>query len=145
MSGLSVDYRYFGNREDELEKLCAVLTKLHEDGVRASDVVILGLRKFDASVAAEIELSDLSWQVVDGRSDHPGDDRVLYFTIHAFKGLESPVVVLTGISDIVSLEGRSLMYVGMSRAKSHLAIVLNNKATPHVQARVAQKLSEGWK
>lgn len=145
VSGLSVDYRYFGNREDELEKLCAVLTKLHEDGVRASDVVILGLRKFDASVAAEIELSDLSWQVVDGRSDHPGDDRVLYFTIHAFKGLESPVVVLTGISDIVSLEGRSLMYVGMSRAKSHLAIVLNNKATPHVQARVAQKLSEGWK
>ena len=103
------------------------------------------MRKFDASVAAEIELSDLSWQVVDGRSDHPGDDRVLYFTIHAFKGLESPVVVLTGISDIVSLEGRSLMYVGMSRAKSHLAIVLNNKATPHVQARVAQKLSEGWK
>lgn len=144
VSGLSVDYRYFDDRGDERDKLLAVLIKLHDDGVHASDIVILGLRKYDVSVASEIELSNTSWQIFDGRNDDPGEDRILYFTIHAFKGLESPVIVLTGISDVVSLEGRSLLYVGMSRAKSHLAVILNNRATPHVQARIARRLSEGW-
>jgi superfamily I DNA/RNA helicase len=144
VSGLSVDYRYFDGKTDEKEKLEAVLGKLHDDGVRGSDIVVLGLRTFDASAAATIELTGVSWQIVDGRNDDPGDDRILYFTIHAFKGLESPVVVITGINDIASIEGRSLLYVGMSRAKSHLAVILNRKTNADVQERVRQKLRVGW-
>ena len=144
VSGLSVDYRYFDTKKNEREKLEAVLVKLNQDGVPGSDIVVLGMRRFDASAAAEVELNCVSWRVVDGRNDDPGDDRIPYYTIHAFKGLESPVVVITGITDIASTGGRSLLYVGMSRAKSHLAVILSRKTSSDVQERIRQKLSAGW-
>jgi len=45
-------------------------------------------------------------------------------TIHRFKGLESPVVVLAEIDSRVAVEElASLLYVGASRARSHLVVV----------------------
>jgi superfamily I DNA/RNA helicase len=45
-------------------------------------------------------------------------------TIHRYKGLESPVVVLAEIDERVAEEElRSLLYVGATRARSHLVVV----------------------
>jgi superfamily I DNA/RNA helicase len=44
-------------------------------------------------------------------------------TIHSFKGLESPVVILTEMVEPDINRLRQLSYVGCSRAKSHLVVV----------------------
>ena len=50
-------------------------------------------------------------------------NRVGFCTIHAFKGLEAPAVVVTDITSLVD-EQRSLLYVAMSRARIRLVLLM---------------------
>ena len=49
--------------------------------------------------------------------------KVLLETVRRFKGLERPVIVLTGIDDLPATEETALLYCGLSRARVHLVIV----------------------
>jgi hypothetical protein len=49
-------------------------------------------------------------------------------TIHAFKGLESPVVILTEMFGVDGNLLRQLEYVGYSRAKSHLILIRRDES-----------------
>jgi hypothetical protein len=46
-----------------------------------------------------------------------------YGTVSAFKGLESPAVILTDIEEVDSLRAQRLFYVGVSRATDHLRVL----------------------
>ncbi len=54
-------------------------------------------------------------------------------TVRRFKGLEADLVFLWGVDRIPSSEVRELLYVGTSRAKSHLTIVGTREACERVQ------------
>ncbi len=61
-----------------------------------------------------------------GFTDDPDDPRprVRFESVRAYKGLEAPVVVLCEIGDITDAEERRrALYVGASRARSHLVVV----------------------
>lgn len=49
--------------------------------------------------------------------------KVLLDSIRRFKGLERPVVVLTGIDELSADEETALLYVGLSRARVHLVVI----------------------
>lgn len=49
--------------------------------------------------------------------------KVLLETIHSFKGLERRVVILTDIDQISARNREELLYVGITRARTHLAVV----------------------
>ena len=54
-------------------------------------------------------------------------------TIHRYKGLESPVVVLAEIDGRVPEEElASLLYVGATRARSHLVVVASEGLRPRL-------------
>jgi hypothetical protein len=56
-------------------------------------------------------------------------------TVHRFKGLESPVVVLAEIDERISPEDvASLLYVGATRARSHLVVVASEPLAERVRA-----------
>jgi superfamily I DNA/RNA helicase len=56
-------------------------------------------------------------------------------TIHRYKGLESPVVVLAEIDLRVRPEDLpSLLYVGATRARSHLVVVAGESMTAQLGA-----------
>ncbi|MDZ7301724.1 MAG: ATP-binding domain-containing protein [candidate division KSB1 bacterium] len=69
---------------------------------------------------------------------------ISFATIQAFKGMESPVVVLCDVDRIEGREPQSLLYVGMSRARSLLIVLLHEQTKPFVRQAVARKLEEGW-
>lgn len=46
-------------------------------------------------------------------------------SVHAFKGLEAPVIVLTDVDSLDSARSISVLYVGMSRAKVRLYLLLD--------------------
>ncbi|MDE0074842.1 MAG: ATP-binding domain-containing protein [Gammaproteobacteria bacterium] len=119
---LPVDYRYWRNRKHQVSRLREVLEALARDGVPLVDIVVLSPRKFENSVASE-----LGQRITP--VDHLGKkrDRIAFSTIHAFKGLESPVTVVCDVEEIEGDRNRSLLYVGMSRARSYLIVLLHER------------------
>jgi ATP-dependent exoDNAse (exonuclease V) beta subunit len=47
---------------------------------------------------------------------------VIVSTIHAFKGLERPVVIVSELEGIDPVEQQELLYVAFSRARQHLIV-----------------------
>ncbi len=52
-----------------------------------------------------------------------GMNEVYYTTIHSFKGLESPIIILTEVEPTLQHAVAELMYVACSRARHHLIII----------------------
>jgi hypothetical protein len=58
-------------------------------------------------------------------------------TIHRYKGLEAPVVVLCELdSRVGEADLRPLLYVGATRARSHLVVVCSEELGQHIGSRV---------
>ena len=57
-------------------------------------------------------------QVQDGQT-------IPFASIHAFKGLEAPAVIITDIDSLNDERSRALLYVGMSRARIRLFMLMH--------------------
>jgi hypothetical protein len=116
----------FYNDDKEQEALArAALDELLGDGFKPRDIVLLSP---DRREALGRRLSVVpSWK---GRLKeyHHGIDVAGYCTIHAFKGLEAPVVVLTDIKDLDDTKRMDLFYVGMSRALHRLVLLCHESS-----------------
>ena len=77
--------------------------------------------------------------VQSGASADPNAVRVC--SVQAFKGLEASCVVLVGLTEIDSPASRRLLYVGGSRAKSVLKILLPQSAAQSFQANLPRILA----
>ncbi len=124
--GLEVEQR----REATLKGTQHALDELvNKQKIRPRDIIVLTVRaqdKSDLKDGQPLGNLTLTW-------GPPSHNQVEVSTVHAFKGLERSVVVLT---EFDSLRGgdkeRSdfLMYIGMSRAKHHLVLVGEEMPTP---------------
>jgi Nuclease-related domain/UvrD-like helicase C-terminal domain/AAA domain len=107
----------------ELETLNRVIRKLvKEERVSNRDIVILTPTVESKSIlksGLDVGGLKLSWE--------PGikkDGVISCSTIHSYKGLERPVVIVAEMSNLPSEKARALQYIAYSRANSHL-IILN--------------------
>jgi ATP-dependent exoDNAse (exonuclease V) beta subunit len=66
----------------------------------------------------------------------PESGEVFTTTIHQFKGLESPVVVLAEIMSSSAQDLEPLLYVGCSRARNHLAILASAELPEGIRDRL---------
>lgn len=129
--GSPVEIVAVSGEEEEREAVRVVLHRLiHEQGIRAERIVILGRHRFEhSSFAHQPRLGNC--QIIDNLE--PGaPHQVRYATIYRFKGLEADVVLLIGAdaaalaadaADPATESERALLYVGLSRAR-FLAVVL---------------------
>lgn len=110
------------DKSSERRELQRVLHRLvNEEGIPPEDIIILT-------------------PASDRRSQWQNDDQLGNFiltrnlntempmaaricTIHSFKGLESPVVILTELHALRKEIARELMYVGLSRARHHAIVI----------------------
>ncbi|MBY0552605.1 MAG: NERD domain-containing protein [Candidatus Obscuribacterales bacterium] len=127
-AGRQVEKHVYDAKADWEAKLNKVMNRLIVDEqIRPSDVVVLTPRRLDRSRLFTLNLEKVkltkSTEPVRGQS-------IACSTIHGFKGLESDVVVITELEDDLLKWKRedlsSLLYTGMSRARSHL-IILSSK------------------
>lgn len=144
--GPPVDYRYYDSPQGQTQVLTNVLAQLLVDGVHPSDVIVLSRLTFVRSAAAAVDGGD-RFKLVEvggpalGRTRTPA---IRFSTIQAFKGLESPVVVLVDVDGAEGDEAQSLLYVGMSRARSQLTVLVSTACRPTIAACFQKKLTEGW-
>jgi Nuclease-related domain/UvrD-like helicase C-terminal domain/AAA domain len=115
-----VEIQVAGDQEERTAVENAVRELLTQENVPIASIVILTPKAQARSKWREGEKlagHPLSWS-----GPCPGG-AIACATIHAFKGLESPVVIMTEMAEPDTHRLRQLSYVGCSRASSHLIIV----------------------
>ncbi len=129
--GQPVEIVVVADEDEEHETVRKFLHRLiHEQGIRAERIVILGRHRFEhSSFASRPRLGN--YQIIDNLE--PGaPHQVRYATIYRFKGLEADVALLTGTDEATLTADdagpfagreRALLYVGLSRARL-LAVVI---------------------
>jgi UvrD-like helicase C-terminal domain/AAA domain len=116
--GRPVDILSYRDEDDQARLLALVLKNLEQEQVPLSDIVVL--------TPARAAKSALRRRArVDGYelSAEPEPGKVLACTIHGFKGLERPVVILAEIGERRREDLARYLYVGGSRARSHLIVL----------------------
>jgi hypothetical protein len=115
-----VEIQVAGDQEERTAVEHAVRKLLTQENVPTASIVILTPKAQARSKWREGEKlagHPLSW------SSPCPSGAIACATIHSFKGLESPVIILTEMAEPDTNRLRQLSYVGCSRAKSHLITV----------------------
>lgn len=120
----------YDDLDEEVTLLEGVLADFEKRGIACDDIVILSARAKDACA---LHLS-AAWaqRLTPIEESEPG--KIRFTTIHKFKGLEAPVVVLTDL-DAKRVKGdRGLLYVGMTRALDRLVMLMDAEAVELLRA-----------
>lgn len=117
----------YSNNDDQYEKLYIELEKLVKyEKYSGSDIVILSPKSDVKSMANKLTgKENLTVKPIYALTSK---NQIAFSSIHSFKGLESPVIVLTDIEDIKSEQAKSLFYTAITRAIEKLIILVNDDA-----------------
>lgn len=147
IDGAPVDYVNYDDSDSQRRALERVLSQLaSEADIEPAEVVILSRYRLEQSAAASLtNTTGFCIRPVDAPA--PANLRkptFLFATAHAFKGMESKIVVMCDVDRIESEEDRSLLYVAMSRARSLLTVLLHTRTKTAVREAFRRKISEQW-
>lgn len=121
-NGEPVEYIQYSSKKEAGEKLMAVLKELKCKGIKNSTILILSPYVRDKSV---VGIVDPDKYLIGDYGDSVDAFFASFSTIHAYKGLESQIVILVDIDDY---RKTNLLYIGISRARSKLIVVESNEA-----------------
>lgn len=142
--GLPVEYRYVKSGVHLIDSLSDVLTGLLNERVSVGDIVLLSPKRFESSGLANVKqiaglhIADTIYESFDNHRN-----ALRFSTIHAFKGMESQVVIVFDIDSIESDQSQSLLYIAMSRAKSLLIMILNERVEQTINNRMRIAIEKG--
>lgn len=106
------DIAFYGDDDEQRNKLAQWLREIKALGYQPQEITVLSFRSPEQSIAARLEHEGFrlapAWRRVQATTP--------YASVHAFKGLENRVVILTDL--LLSEPGfqRDLFYTGMTRA-----------------------------
>lgn len=145
--GLPVDYHYYDSARKQRDALAETIRQLLADGVSAGDIIVLShLRLANSGVAGVdggdcFRLAEVGEHVLSGARVPV----IRFSTLQAFKGMESPVVVLCDVEQVSDQEPQAMLYIAMSRARSQLIMLVHVKMQPLIAECVRRKLQENWR
>ena len=114
----------YKNENQQQTKLVSIIDMLVKDGYTNSEIVILSPRSDEYSTASKIKHTSITFNPI--KSNHK--DSIGFCTIHAFKGLEAPVIIVTDIEEIGSENAKSLLYIAITRSLERLFILVSDNA-----------------
>lgn len=133
--GVSPDFSFYRDDEEQSTTLVEVLAELESLGFHGRDIVVLSPRADHACAAARINARP--WRDRLGPLARVQGVQIGYGTIHGFKGLEAAAVVVTDIETIDTPRDRALFYVATTRPLQRLRIIAHERVRNEVAAMVA--------
>lgn len=109
---------FYASEREQLDQLAQWLKEFRSERYRPSEITILSFRAAEASAAVRLKQQGFRLSPFWQTGEQTG-----YASIHAFKGLENKVIILT---DLVLAETdfhRHLFYTGMTRATEFVRIL----------------------
>jgi hypothetical protein len=121
--GADVDPVFYSSTEDQAILLKDAVSNLTVT-FKPNEIVILSMKGDENSCARAISEGSCGTRLVPIRKVH--DLKVIPFaSVHAFKGLEAAAVIITDIESLDDERSRALLYVGMSRARIRLYMLMH--------------------
>ena len=140
LEGGPVNYIFFDTKTDERIKLEDALNKVLDNNTPLNNIVILSPNKFENSVVSELEKYNIKNYTNYSEFIH-SNDTIYFSTIHSFKGMEAEYVFITDIDNLDLETSKSILYIGMSRAKFNLTLFVNNDCKNQYKNLLLKKLS----
>jgi hypothetical protein len=125
-NSIEPEIKLYKSKSHQVKLLSTAIKALRDEGFASEDVVVLSPRAGSSSAAGE-----LARIAPDGLSElrlEASSHQVGYATIHAFKGLEAPAIIITDIEKVDTPLARALLYVGISRALDRLFILASEES-----------------
>ena len=144
IEGLPVDYQTYTSEKEQRVKLVNLINKMLKNGLKPLDVQVLSHKRFEKSVASQIQTKE-DFELIDisqSSSAKTIGNAIHFSTIQAFKGMESPVVIMCDMDQLPDFDTKSLLYVGMSRARSQLTIFLREELCSYHDELLKMKVLE---
>ncbi len=117
------DIYFYDSNEAELEKLKQWLGDMKEFGYKPSDVTLLSFCSDESSAASHLKRAGYklrpAWQTGEGQS---------YASVHAFKGMENKIIILTDVMLTGLAFQRDLFYTGMTRATECVRVLCDKRS-----------------
>lgn len=135
-----VDPVFYRTAQHQREQLVTVIRRLLKK-FPADQIVVLSMRSDVNSCAANIGASNTDFSFIPFKDLPTTKQCIRFSSVHAFKGLEAAAVVLTDIENIADDQARALVYVGMTRARLALILLMEDKLRKQYDAL----LMEGYK
>jgi hypothetical protein len=140
LGGLSPDYtrirrpdnnidpiiKPYSDDKEQAHTLEAILRKLQKDKIPFMDIVILSNKRDDDCIAAKIS-EEWKSKIVPLKISGT-KNKIKHGTVHSFKGLEAPVIILSDIEQVGTAQAATLFYIGITRALDQLLILVNEGA-----------------
>lgn len=120
-----VEPLFYKNAAHQLQLLRDTISRLLKS-FSPDQIVILSTRADSASCAARLTGGE-GFRLAPFRQDSGSEALIRYASVHAFKGMESPAIVLTDIETIEDDQSKALLYIGMSRARIQLHVVMSER------------------
>jgi hypothetical protein len=121
--GSDVDPLFYSSATEQERLLAAAIATLKE-AFRAGEIMILSMRGDESSCAGNASAHSTGQRLAPIRNVQDGQT-IPFSSIHAFKGLEAPAVIITDIESLNDDRARALLYVGMSRARIRLVMLMH--------------------
>ena len=146
VEGVPVDYRFYSDGSDQCKQVSEIVNQFHTEGIEIENITILSPTTLDRSCLTEgnhnsFSITDLTKSGLQKYLKNT----IRFSTIHAFKGLESSIIIITDITRLLDDRNRSLLYVGMSRAKHRLSVLISDSARAEYQEAIRRNLQKGDK
>ncbi len=129
--GVDPMFRQYQVGQDQSQLLASAVRSLRDEGYELNEIVVLSPLR-DASTAATTTDRWLRQilKPADGLPARPG--QIHYSTVHAFKGLEAPAVIVTDLDETVTTDNfDALLYVGLTRATDRLVAIVESTTLRH--------------
>jgi Nuclease-related domain/UvrD-like helicase C-terminal domain/AAA domain len=117
------DIHFYEDDAEQTHRISEILVQFKAKGYRPSEIVLLSLRGDDLSAAGRLKRSGWrlrpAWQEGDGTA---------YASIHAYKGMENKVVILTDMFLQDRHFHRDLFYTAMTRATESVRVLCDTRS-----------------
>jgi len=122
--GTGVRTMTFAKRTEQVSMLEDILRDLKQnEGLSSEDLVLLSPHSYANCLLADAEYRVAGYEVKPFDLKPPGEGAVYYESIHRFKGMEAPVVVLFDVRDEHIASSNANIYVGCTRARNVLYVI----------------------
>lgn len=129
------DIQFYANEDEQRDRLAQWLREIKSHGYRPQEITVLSFRSAEQSVAARLEREGFklapAWRETTAA--------IPYASVHAFKGMENKVVILTDVLLSDPEFQRDLFYIGMTRARDSVRVLCHHAS----QTTLIKWISEG--
>lgn len=130
----SFDIAFYRSADEQLATLRQWLREFKERGYNASEVTLLSFRDTESCAANQLKAAGHAlrpaWQSGAGNP---------YTTVHAFKGMENKVIILTDVTVSNERFHRDLLYTGMTRATECVRVLCDSRSEARLSDWIAGK------